>query len=864
MTDSREAIQAEAATERSHALILLGLFAAYAIRLYRLGAESLWYDETVSAYMARQPLSDMVAHTAHDIHPPGYYALLHAWSLLSSPFEWLGMEYIFAYPSVWFGMISITLLVPIGRRLVGERPTILAVWLAAVSPFLVWYGQEVRMYTVGGALGMLSLYAAIRYLAGSDAVRSDAVRSEKSGTIGSDDVWWLTVYAAAGASGLYMLYYFAFALISINLAVIIAIIALSRKGVRVLQIVLAWTLAQIALLLLFSPWLPSFIRQISDAPVPPWRETWTGFTAALSDIAASFAAFVVGQSIPQSHTWLWAALAIVLFAAHYGYTKSYAKDNTPSGWVWLPLYTLVPLAMLLIVSALIAPIFHVRYLVTYAPAFSLIAAAGLLYMYSRNRVVLGLVALAIIIGSVYSLTRFWHHPLYRPDDHRAAVARLADEWRPGDAILTNAGWVYTAVDIYWPTTLMGPNDSEPAGPMSWRRLTDSISQSENRTSANAPFGLTTGSIDGDPSLGWGSPDADFYAMSREDTIASLEALAEQHSSIWHYRLYDTVNDPDGAIRDWLDKNLELANDLTYNGNGYLRLQQYRDNSTSTAGAADDRPVVEYESGFTLNAYHTPDVSPAGDTIYVPTEWTMPADGESLPALATSIRLADTHSAVWTQHDEPLQAGYEDQDDITSTFQTLALPVPASTPPGAYEIKLVVYGMDDLHPLTVESNDEPFSAISLGRVEIGLPEDAPLMKPPMTRFDYLELVDAWISTGELAPGQPLHADLIWRPVPSDYTDAYFSRISLVDPDGDISAAWEQPLGGQSYPSSMWPANYPVRDNLHLTLPADIAPGEYNVQLEVLRSSDGQQIPSDQRRWIPGSQPSEVLGTTIIVE
>ena len=53
---------------------MLIILAGAALRLYRLGADSLWYDETVSTYLAGSRLPDLLRHTAGDIHPPGYYS----------------------------------------------------------------------------------------------------------------------------------------------------------------------------------------------------------------------------------------------------------------------------------------------------------------------------------------------------------------------------------------------------------------------------------------------------------------------------------------------------------------------------------------------------------------------------------------------------------------------------------------------------------------------------------------------------------------------------------------------------------------------------------------------------------------------
>ncbi|MBM3134684.1 MAG: hypothetical protein FJZ89_05220, partial [Chloroflexi bacterium] len=62
-------------------LVLAALLAitllALGLRLGRLTFQPLWWDEGTSVYFASQPLPDLTAATAADIHPPFYYLLLH-------------------------------------------------------------------------------------------------------------------------------------------------------------------------------------------------------------------------------------------------------------------------------------------------------------------------------------------------------------------------------------------------------------------------------------------------------------------------------------------------------------------------------------------------------------------------------------------------------------------------------------------------------------------------------------------------------------------------------------------------------------------------------------------------------------------
>ena len=223
---------ADAASRWHRPLLLAAILVAFAVRLYRLGAESLWYDETVSVYLSRLPLPAMFAHTAGDIHPPGYYALLHAWQALTAPSLAHGLEFLYAFPSLVFGLLALPLLYALGRRLFGPRTGLAALWLGAFAPFLVWYSQEVRMYTLGAFLGLLCLWALLKFCAPSPSRKTPRrhLRSTLPGrhrprpaASGRLRYAWLAVYILAAAAGLYTLYYFLFLLVALNLIALLLI-----------------------------------------------------------------------------------------------------------------------------------------------------------------------------------------------------------------------------------------------------------------------------------------------------------------------------------------------------------------------------------------------------------------------------------------------------------------------------------------------------------------------------------------------------------------------------------------------------------------------------------------------------------------
>ncbi len=172
--------------------LLLILLAGAALRLYRLGVDSLWYDETVSTYLAGSRLPELLRHTAGDIHPPGYYVLLRGWLVLMgyptghADARGIGLEFSAAFLSLFFGVLLIALVYALARRVANNQIGLIAALLVALSPYNVWYSQEVRMYTLGAALGVIVVYALLRIGQGTgdrgqgSGVRDQAIRDQEA------------------------------------------------------------------------------------------------------------------------------------------------------------------------------------------------------------------------------------------------------------------------------------------------------------------------------------------------------------------------------------------------------------------------------------------------------------------------------------------------------------------------------------------------------------------------------------------------------------------------------------------------------------------------------------------------------------
>lgn len=118
------------------ALLGLVLLAALALRLYRIGYQSIWGDEAYSIWRSALPLAEIpwqVAKTGN--LAPLYYFLLHFWQELAVRFF-----------SLLFGVLALSMAYKLMERLHSREAGLLAALLGAASPFWGCYSQEAKMY----------------------------------------------------------------------------------------------------------------------------------------------------------------------------------------------------------------------------------------------------------------------------------------------------------------------------------------------------------------------------------------------------------------------------------------------------------------------------------------------------------------------------------------------------------------------------------------------------------------------------------------------------------------------------------------------------------------------------------------------
>lgn len=153
---------------------------------YFFMAQSLRLDEAQSLWQTSRSVGAVLAIVAGDVHVPLYHLVLHFWRL------YIGDSVVYARAlSLLFFVLSVPAIYFLGKRAYGERIGLLAMVLFAISPFMNWYGNEIRMYTMFVFFAIANQYLFLRIFKAQEH---------------SDTVWAL--YVVTAVLGVYTHYFF--------------------------------------------------------------------------------------------------------------------------------------------------------------------------------------------------------------------------------------------------------------------------------------------------------------------------------------------------------------------------------------------------------------------------------------------------------------------------------------------------------------------------------------------------------------------------------------------------------------------------------------------------------------------------------
>jgi mannosyltransferase len=630
------------------ALLAILLLAA-SLRFYRIDAQSFWNDEGNSARLSERSLDLIIAGTASDIHPPGYYLLLHAWRALFGH-----SEFALRALSAVAGLALVLCTHLLGRRLFGAATGLMAAFLGAISPFAIYYSQEARMYALLAALSAASTYLLLRILNLQSPISNQRVSESANRRTLS-----FIAYVLAAAAGLYTQYAFAFVLLVHNAVFAVWWLAHSRRcAVARWRWLAVWLGAQAGVVALYLPWLPIAIRSVSGWPSA--GQSYELMPALLNVLRW----LAVGHTLPLQEAWVTLAGAGALLvvglwpAPRVGEPSAVARVREGSRWfgsVTLALYLLLPIALIFAFDLYKEA--WLKFLIVVLPPFHVLVARGVVNL-ARLRIgdwrseigrfripnLRSLIPLVFLILAAIatrpSLQNLYFDPAYFRDDYRQIASDIGAAAPPAGGVVLDAPNQWEVFTYYYPDRDVYPTPYRP-----------------------------------DPA----------------EVDAFLAPLVARYRRLYVLYWGDAESDPQRRVESWLAAHAYKADDRWY---GRVRLATYG------AAPLPEEPAVPLDASFGdaagaaihLHGYALAgDPFAPGDVLAVTLFWE--AQSPVAEAYKVTVQVLDPAGVLVAQHDgEPVgglapTTAWQPDQTVTDRHGVL---LPTGLAPGRYTLAVALY------------------------------------------------------------------------------------------------------------------------------------------------------------------------------
>lgn len=379
-------------------VLLLGLV----LRLTGREVQSLWIDETMTVFISKTEV--ISATLQHDRHPPLSFFAFNAW--ITAFGEADGSLRLF---TALVGSASLIVFFILARLVLTGWSYVLGVALFALSPFSIWYAQEVRGYVFLEFFALLALLGLFRVLSATTLRLRDAL---------------LLALGTAGAIGSHYMG----ALLIPTVIVALAVGLLYRHiSPSVSLLAIAWLALGV---LVWVPWITGNIRaQLSN----PWG--WTAGTSFIELLELPVDLLLVEPDVLPRNLW---ALGYVFGALVLG-TLLLCVVRVVRTREKMPCVLLVSLSVPIVTAYAVALIGPRNFM----PKYLLISEFGVIFalvlgLESVRSTVLRVGVSAYILG--FCLTIDLLHKTHSiKDDFKAACAEVAQNWRPGDGVVSVTG-----------------------------------------------------------------------------------------------------------------------------------------------------------------------------------------------------------------------------------------------------------------------------------------------------------------------------------------------------------------------------------------------------------------------------------------
>jgi hypothetical protein len=790
--------------------LLLLILAAFALRMWRLDAKSIWWDESLSLHRAQRDLGYILSNRIDfpgaetiDLHPPLYFVMLRAFVVFCG-----NTDLSLRFPSVVFATLLVPLLYIMGKHLRGVHAGLVAAALGAASPFYLWYGQEARMYTMVTALGLAAVYSLwrsftphrFRWVAAAMLLNAAAISTHYLHVL-------VLLFQALLGVALWGVRRRAPSAHPTRRAIIIG-----------LGVMLACVLAGVAPIALDKALTPQDGRDYVPLGVmfrDALNSSVVGLSASLKDVWPLDLAFAVVYGLGLVSIWQ--------------RPPGSARTSWP-GFLTLGAYLGVPILGMWAYSLYRSIYMGSRYVIMVSPAFYLGVGVGLDAIRRTRRAAAWVVMALLIAGMGLSDYRYFTHERYRTkEDYRSSAHYVMERERRGDVIILTAPENITAFEHYYHGAL-------PIVPMP-------------RAALNPSF---------DP------------AQLAHD----MQAAIAGYSRVWLVHCRPQHSDPQDQVLGWLEDHLSLLGHQRFPSWGsspMVNLYQ-ADPPVEHNVSLDVEPLVIFGGRLALLDYafhyHTVEGEqqsirpltlggsgraeiPSGGFLAVTFTWHTLA---SIQDLKASLKLMDDRGVVWAQRDRAFveYAPTMSWPGGARIAQELDISIPPGTPPGEYHLDLVLYDAPDGQQWPFVSGDQDgaqphqlpwtldtFAVVRPKRfpTEADLPDSAQRMAARHVFGSSLELLARSMGPTVRKPGESLELHLYWRALSE--TGGNLQVVVNWD-DGQVWHSTTHSLTGLNSPVASWQRGELIRSIVQLQVPDTAPRGPHTLHLLVYDPERGRYL------------------------
>lgn len=395
-------------------LTIIFISVVYTISASLLYRQSIRLDEAQSLWIATKPVSALLAATAEDVHVPLYGLLLHFWTQL------LGTSIIVARTlSLLFFVLTLPVLYKLVKEVSTKGVALLTVTLFSLSPFIMWYTSEARMYT------LFTFTTSLNHLYFLRLYRSNGDKGKMG-------------FFVSAILGLYTHYFFIFLIATQGVYLLArAFSRFTKEQMQLNKWSAVWQATDLVrvyigilsgAMALFIPWVAFFLSKGGGGSMQPLIPPPTSF-----NIFQTIVNFIFGfqkQGVQAVLISLWPLIVILLF---FVFTRK--KRQVTASIDYFVLATFLPIIFVFFISY-VRPIFLSRYLILVTPTLFFLLSWTLLNYSRRVSTYLVMGFLAVMVSLMFYQNVSAATPV--KEDYQGVASYLTQEATPRDIIAVTA------------------------------------------------------------------------------------------------------------------------------------------------------------------------------------------------------------------------------------------------------------------------------------------------------------------------------------------------------------------------------------------------------------------------------------------